>query len=75
MLVHECIECRTLSINRIAADDDSETILNIFQDSFLYGYQMRQPCERQGIVMLEAEATEMVCKQLYGQNVELLVMR
>ena len=24
MLIHECIECRTLSINRIAADDDPE---------------------------------------------------
>ena len=68
MLVHECTECRTLSINRIAADDDSENILNIFQDSFLYGHQMRQVCEGQGIVMLEAEATEMVYKQLYGQN-------
>ena len=68
MLVHECAECRTLSINRIAADDDSENILNIFQDSFLYGHQMRQSCEGQGIVMLEAEATEMVYKQLYGQN-------
>jgi len=68
MLVHECTECRTLSINRIAADDDSENILNIFQDSFLYGHQMRQFCEGQGIVMLEAEATEMVYKQLYGQN-------
>jgi len=72
MLIHECIECQTLSINRIAADDDSENILNIFQDSFLYGYQMRQLCERQDIVILEAEATEMVYKQLYGKYVDLL---
>ena len=71
MLIHECTECGTLSINRIAADDDPENILTIFQDSFLYGHPMRQLCESQGIVMLSPEATEMVCKQLYGQNIEI----
>ena len=70
MLVHECTECGTLSTNRIPADDDPENILTIFQDSFLYGHRMRQLCERQGISMLSAEATELVCKQLYGQNIE-----
>ena len=72
MLIHECTECGTLSINRIAADDDPENILTIFQDSFLYGHPMLQQCEGQGISMLGAEATEMVCKQLYGQNIEIL---
>jgi len=71
MLVHECTECGTLSINRIAADDDPENILTIFQDSFLYGHPMRQLCESQDISMLDAEATEMVCKQLYGQALEM----
>ena len=72
MLVHECIECGTLSINRIAADDDPENILTIFEDSFLYGQPMRQLCEGQGIVMLSQEAIEMVQTQLFGQNIELL---
>ena len=71
MLVHECTECRTLSINRIAADDDPENILIIFEDSFLYGQPMRQLCEEQGIVMLSQEATEMVYIQLFGQNIEI----
>lgn len=72
MLIHECAECGTLSINRIAADDDPENILTIFQDSFLYGRRIRQLCEGQGIVLLSAEATKMVCQQLYGKNPELL---
>jgi len=72
MLIHECTECGMLSINRIAADDDPENILTIFQDSFLYGHPMRQQCEGQGISMLRAEANEMVYKQLYGQNIEIL---
>ena len=70
MLVHECTECGTLSINRIAADDDPENMLIVFQDSFLYGEQMRQLCESQGIVMLGAEASEIVYEQLYGQAME-----
>ena len=73
MLVHECTECRMLSINRIAADDDPENILTIFQDSFLYGDPMRQSCEKQGIVILDSEATEMIYKQLYGQAIEISV--
>lgn len=73
MLVHECTECGTLSINRIAADDDPENILTIFQDSFLYGAQTRQQCEGQGIRMLGTEANELVYKQLYGQAMEMSV--
>jgi hypothetical protein len=39
MLIHECVECRTLSINRIAADDDSETSW-LFSESFTLGQFM-----------------------------------
>ncbi len=70
MLVHQCTECRTLSINRIAADDDPENILTIFQDSFLFGHPMRQLCESQGISMLDEGKAEMVYQQLYGQALE-----
>lgn len=73
MLIHECIECGTLSINRIAADDDPENILTIFQDSFLYGHPMRQLCEEQDIIMLAEDETEMVHQQLYGQVMEMSV--
>jgi hypothetical protein len=30
MLVHQCTHCGDVSINRIAADDDSETLLDVF---------------------------------------------
>src|SRR5690349_9834323 len=33
MLIHACSECTTLSINRIAADDDSATLMKIFQET------------------------------------------
>jgi hypothetical protein len=71
MLIHECTGCQSLSINRIAADDDPESILTVFHDSLLHGYQMHVLCEQQEILMLGAEELEMVHLQLYGQAVPL----
>ena len=68
MLIHECLECQSLSINRIAADDDPESILTIFHDSLLHGYQLRVRCEQQGIVVLGSGELGMVHMQLYGQG-------
>jgi hypothetical protein len=69
MLVHLCIDCETISINRIAADDDPEMILSVFQSSLqndrfkMYG--------RHGINMLAEQDRHAVENQLYGQRVEM----
>ena len=68
MLIHECLECQALSINRIAADDDPDSILTVFHDSLLHGYQMHVYCEQQGIWMLAGDELEIVHMQLFGQN-------
>src|SRR5215475_14044587 len=39
MLIHQCVECSDISINRIAADDDPDSILSTFQDSLFYNDQ------------------------------------
>src|ERR1041385_5472097 len=49
MLVHQCIECGSPSINRIAADDDASTIIEIFQASV--ENQSHIILERHGILM------------------------
>jgi hypothetical protein len=69
MLIHECSECKTLSINRIAADDDSEAVIAVFEKSFTLGHQVHALCQENGIVILDAKDTEMVRKQLYGHPV------
>ena len=71
MLIHQCAECRTLSINRIAADDDSETVMAVFQESLTFGYQMHTQCQENGIVMLKLENTKIVHTQLYGHQSEI----
>ena len=68
MLIHECMECNGLSINRIAADDDSESILALFQGSQMDSYRIKQRCEQQEIELLGMEWYKLVYRQLYGQK-------
>ena len=74
MLIHECTECGSLSINRIAADDDSESIMEVFNASLHNSYQIRAHSETDRIVMLNAEDGGMVRRQLFGQNAEMPVL-
>ena len=69
MLIHECVECGTLSINRIAADDDPDSVMDAFDSSLSLNRQIRTRCEAQGIVIVSD--VEAVHIQLYGQNVGL----
>ena len=73
MLIHECTECGSLSINRVAADDDSESILDVFKTSLQHSYQFRTRVETHGIIILNAEDDESVRSQLFGQNAEMPV--
>ena len=71
MLIHECVECKSLSINRIAADDDPGTVLSVFEASLIFGHQSQVLYEQHGIVTLNADDIEIVYTQLYGQNTEI----
>jgi hypothetical protein len=67
MLIHECIECGALSINRIAADDDPATILAIFQASI--ENHIDTMCANYGIQALQHHDTSTLYRQLYGKQV------
>ena len=68
MLIHQCSECGTLSINRIAADDHPDSVMEIFHESRSLPRQIRAACESQGIFILEEE--ESLTLQLYGGRIE-----
>lgn len=65
MLVHACTECESISINRIAADDDPKTVLGVFQFSLKLESSMRQ-----NIQMLRMEDADLIQTQLYGLQME-----
>ena len=71
MLVHECIECSAVSINRIAADDDPSIMVSIFSESGLRSDKVNNVLESYGIVILGAEDIGVVQAGLYGHIVEI----
>ena len=56
---------------RIAADDDSETIRAVFQESLLLEHHTRLQCQENGILMLKLEDSRFVNTQLYGHPSEI----
>jgi hypothetical protein len=70
MLVHQCTDCGTLSINRIAADDDSETVLAVYQESLRLGQYIHALCREQGILLLSEHDIDVIRTQLYGYAAE-----
>jgi DNA-directed RNA polymerase subunit RPC12/RpoP len=68
MIVHRCIECGKLSINRIAADDNSDQLLVIFQDSQHLERHVRAEIEGAGIQTTTLDDFTSVLDQLFGRN-------
>lgn len=66
MLVHQCVECGAISINRVAADDDSSTLLSIFRESLRT--DSNRQCEGYGIQLLHEWDIDALCKQLFGTS-------
>lgn len=68
MLVHACIECGKVSINRIAADDHPGTILAVFEGSSRLDASTRTRLEAGGIRALTSLEGDIVQAQLFGQG-------
>jgi DNA-directed RNA polymerase subunit RPC12/RpoP len=62
MLVHRCVECGKLSINRIAADDDNTSLLALLDQPNLAELNVAE------IRPLTIVDTARVRKQLFGKN-------
>jgi hypothetical protein len=68
MLIHECIECGKVSINRIAADDFAESLFEIFTSSGHLDPFMKMQLERGEIRALQTADRETVSARLFGKN-------
>jgi hypothetical protein len=74
MLIHVCEECKALSINRIAADDDPHRLMNVFEGSLCLDARLFARLESERIKILKALDRESVYAQLFGQRIELAEM-
>jgi hypothetical protein len=68
MLIHCCVECGKVSINRIAADDFTETLLEVYEGSWKMAPFIRRQLAAGGILALRAADLTIVKARLYGKN-------
>jgi hypothetical protein len=74
MLVHRCITCGELSINRIAADDDPEMLLAILKNNAKDRSALLNECRIKGIRLLEEKSHRfLVQSRLFGRPADLWV--
>jgi len=66
MLVHRCNECGMISINRIAADDLEDQLLQVLLNSGFLDASTRNKLSIGGIHLLETRDARAVFGQLYG---------
>lgn len=66
LLVHRCNECGMISINRIAADDMEDELLQVLMDSSMLDADTRIKLNTNGIHLLESRDALVVFGQLYG---------
>ena len=69
MIIHECVICGKISINRLASDDDEAAILFLFHNSFLLNEKMKQKISREGIEIASAKDKERVFIKLFGKSI------
>lgn len=71
MLVHLCTGCQNISINRIAADDDTDMIMDVFNASFAIPVWTRNLLVEKRIFILSSESLTLLGRQLFGNTAPL----
>ena len=68
MLVHLCVECGKVSLNRIAADDDVDKVWSIFASPPGQAGQILAQVQESGVDLLDLTASGLVRAQLFGRS-------
>ncbi len=68
MLVHRCAGCGKVSINRIAADDDTQNVFQLYLNSCDLPDELRDRLSGQGIHLLNTGDFSIVYTRLFGKS-------
>lgn len=66
MLIHACIECNNLSINRIAADDLTDQIYEVYLQSLDLKKEIRRQLASRQILLLSENHKRLMQARLFG---------
>jgi hypothetical protein len=69
MIVHLCSDCGSVSINRIAADDDAHGLFDIYTQFCQSNKQTLNDLKEDGISPLGEEDANLVASRLFGQSI------
>ncbi|MFA5052866.1 MAG: RNHCP domain-containing protein [Parcubacteria group bacterium] len=69
MIIHKCVVCGKISINRLAADDDEVTLISLFNKSLKLKYDLREELLKEGINILTEKDKEEVFIKLFGKGI------
>jgi hypothetical protein len=67
MLLHQCTECGAYSINRIAADDDVDTLIEVYESSLKLDRPTKSHLKEMEIHLLGARDKFIIQAQLFGR--------
>lgn len=68
LLVHQCVACAKISLNRLAADDLTEGLFTIYQASWQLANQALSQVASREVHLLQASDLEVVRARLFGWN-------
>jgi hypothetical protein len=66
MLIHVCMGCDKISINRLARDDLDNLVLDIFENSKQMSSGLRERCQQGDIYIMNDTDKEELHRQLFG---------
>lgn len=68
MIIHKCLKCSKISINRVAGDDNGEEILKVFKKSKDLAKQIKEDLQKNNIKLLQEKDKDVIYRQLFGKN-------
>ena len=69
MFIHQCLKCGKISINRLAADDNPQVILEVFEESKQLNPEKINELTQAGIKTLTEQDKQEIETQLFGKNI------
>jgi len=70
MVIHQCQDCGEISINRLAADDNPQVVLKIFEDSQKLTKELLIKIKAENIKLLTNKDKEEIQTQLFGRKLD-----
>jgi len=68
MVVHLCSFCGKISTNRLASDDDTGVVLELFEKTINSSEEIKEKMAGEGIKLLDKKDEEEVKTQLFGKR-------